>query len=79
MVKQESCSWLLYMSTKVGASIIAIGGMLLFLALYQILYTVLYQYFNPTGGIFGALFFGFVGFWLIAYGSSLTRKSVSQS
>jgi len=59
----------------VGSILVAVGGMLLFVALYLVLYTVLYQYFYPTPGLAGAIFFGFIGFWLVAYGLSLTIKS----
>jgi len=52
------------MLEKVGVILVAIGGMFLFLALYLIAFTALYQHFNPTGGIFGALFFGFAGFFV---------------
>jgi hypothetical protein len=60
----------------VGSILAAFGGMLLFLALYLVLYTALYQYFDPTSGLASAMLFGFIGFWLIAYGLSLIIKSV---
>jgi tetrahydromethanopterin S-methyltransferase subunit D len=59
----------------VGSVLVAIGGALLFVALYLVLYTALYQYFNPTAGMAGALLFGLFGFGLLAYGFFLVIKS----
>ena len=59
----------------VGSVLVAFGGALLFVALYLVLYTALYQPFYPTPGIAGALLFGLVGFGLLAYGFSMVIKS----
>jgi hypothetical protein len=59
--------------------LVAAGGAMLFLALYLTLYAVLYQYGNPTGGVAGALFFGFFGSWLLAYGFALIIKANKKS
>ena len=59
----------------VGSVFVAVGGMLLFVALYLVLYTALYQHLNPTQGLASALFFGFVGFLLVADGLSFVINS----
>jgi hypothetical protein len=63
----------------VGSILVAVGGALLFVALYIVLYTALYQHFNPTAGMTGALLFGLVGFGLLAYGFFLVIKSAVSS
>ena len=57
-----------------GPVFVAFGGALIFLALYLVLYTALYQPFYPTPGIAGALLFGLIGFGLLAYGFSIVIK-----
>jgi hypothetical protein len=63
----------------VGSVLVAIGGAFLFVALYLVFYTALYQHFNPTAGMAGALLFGLIGFGLLAYGFFLVIKSAVSS
>ena len=63
----------------VGSVFVAAGGMLLFVALYLVLYTALYQHSNPTQGLAGAMFLGFVGFLLVADGLSFVINSAVSS
>lgn len=60
-----------------GALLAAIGGVFLFVALYLVVYTALYQYDNATPGMIGVVFFGFAGFWLVAHGFFFIIKSGS--
>lgn len=62
-----------------GSVFVAVGGMLLFVALYLVLYTALYQHFNPTQGLAGAMFLGFFGFLLVADGLSFVINSAVSS